>query len=148
MNRIVAFVKSIEDKEIVTYITLEVNGIEIRVIKSRVPQWLVKGEKVHLTFQELATCVGKSCDGKVSIENRISSTLSLVRQKGTLCELTMESAIGKVVALMTEKSFKDLQISIGDETIILLREIDINLEPYFESIHIDPLMNTRMKVAN
>jgi hypothetical protein len=60
----------------------------------------------------------------------------------------MESAIGKVVALMTEKSFKDLQISIGDETIILLREIDINLEPYFESIHIDPLMNTRMKVAN
>lgn len=148
MNKVIASVKSIDDQQIVVYITLEVNDVEIVLIESKVPQWLKNGEKVYFTFQEVSVCVGKACEGKISIENRIPGILHQVRKKGTMCELTFQSEIGKIVSLMTQKSFEGLQLKEGEKAIILLREIDINLEPYFEPINVDQFFNTGMKVAN
>lgn len=148
MNKVIASVKSIEDQEIVVYITLEVNDVEITLIESKVPEWLKSGDKVYFTFQEVSVCVGKACEGKISIENRIPAVLHQVRTKGTMCELTFLSQIGKVVSLMTQKSFEGLQLNEGEKAMILLREIDINLEPYFEPINVDQFFNTGMKVAN
>jgi ABC-type molybdate transport system ATPase subunit len=148
MNRVAARVKSIEDKEIVVYITLEINNVEIMLIESKMPQWLNCGEKVFFTFQEVSVCVGKACNGKISIENRIPAVLDQVRTKGTMCELTFQSDIGKIVSLMTQKSYEELQLEKGEKATILLREIDISLEPYFESAYIEQFLNSRMKVAN
>lgn len=148
MNRVTAQVKSIEDQQIVVYITLEIVGVEIVLIQSKVPHWLKVGEKVNFTFQEVSVCVGKKCNGKISIENRIPAVLDLVRTKGTMCELTFDSEIGKIVSLMTQKSFEELQLEKEERATILLREIDIHLEPYLEPINIDELLHSRMKVAN
>ena len=148
MNKIAAVVKSINDMEIVTYVTLEVNSIEIIIIKSKQPEWLNVGDTVYFTFREFSVCVGTACNGKVSIENRIPATLQLVRKKGSLCELKFKSELGEVVSLMTEKAFDELEIDIGSKATVLLREIDISLEPYMESINIENFMNTRTKVAN
>jgi len=148
MNKLAAEVKEIDDQEIVVYITLDVRGVEIVLIESKVPQWLKIGEKVYFTFQEMSVCVGKECNGKISIENRIPSHLKQVRTKGTMCELTFDTKIGEVISLMTQKSFKELQIQDDEKATILLREIDIHLEPYTEPLNIDEFFHSRMKVAN
>lgn len=148
MNKIAARVKSIDDQEIVVYVTLEINDMEIVLIKPRVPSWLKSSQKVHFTFQEVSVCVGKACNGKISIENRVPAVLDCVRIKGTMCELTFQSEIGQVVSLMTEKSFEALQLGRGEKATILLRDIDINLEPYSEPINQDQFYDSGMKVAN
>ncbi len=148
MNKISAVVKSVNDMEIVTYITLEVNGIEIMVIKPSIPEWLNVGDRVFFTFREVSVCVGKSCNGKVSIENRIPATLHSFRKNGSLCELKFESELGEIVSLMTEKAFNELELDAGSKATILLREIDIAIEPYREAISIESFMKTRTKVAN
>lgn len=148
MNKITAVVKSVNDMEIVTYITLEVNNIEIMIIKSSIPEWLNVGDMVYFTFREFNVCVGKACNGKVSIENRIPATLHLVRKKGSLCELTFKSELGEIVSLMTEKAFNELEIDVDSKVTVLLREIDIGLQPYKEAINIENFMKTRTKVAN
>ncbi|MEN8728053.1 MAG: TOBE domain-containing protein [Sulfurovum sp.] len=148
MNKIVAVVKSVNDMKIVTYITLEVNSIEIMIIKSKKPEWINVGDTVYFTFREFSVCVGTACNGKVSIENRIPATLHLIRKKGSLCELKFNSELGEVVSLMTEKAFDELELDVGSKATVLLREIDISLEPYIEALNIEDFMNTRIKVAN
>lgn len=148
MNKISAVVTSIENMEIVTYITLQVGEIDIKIIKSKAPKWLQTGDPVYFTFQEFSVCVGKACNGKVSIENRIPAVLNSVRKKHSLCELTFDSKIGEVVSLMTQSVFEELELENGYKANILLREIDIDLEPYIEPSVLEAFMKTRTKVAN
>ncbi len=148
MNRIAAVVKSIEDMEIVSYITLEMNEVEIRIIKSKVPEWLSVGDTVFFTFAEISVCIGKACNGKVSIENRIPATLKQLRTNCSLCEVKFDSKIGDIVSLITQNAFDELQLDIGSQVTILLREIDINVEPCVKPVHLDHFMHSRTKVAN
>lgn len=148
MNKFTAVVTSIENMEIVTYIALQVGEIEIRIIKSKVPQWLNVNDSVYFTFQEFSVCIGKACNGKVSIENRIPAVLTSVRTKNSLSELTFESKIGEVVSLMTQSAFEELELEKDSTATILLREIDINLEPYIEPKLLESFMNPGIKVAN
>ncbi len=93
-------------------------------------------------------CIGRACNGKVSIENRIPATLKQIRTNGLLCEVKFDSVIGEVVSLITQNAFDELQLDVDSNVTILLREIDINLEPYLEPMFLENFMNPRTKVAN
>lgn len=148
MNRIAAVVKSIEDMEIVSYIMLDINDVKIRIIKSKVPEWLSVGDRVFITFKEMSACIGKACNGKVSIENKIPATPISIRANHSLCEVKFETQIGDIVSLITQHAFDELQLDIGSQVTILLRETDIHLEPCIQTMHMDNLINPRTKVAN
>jgi len=149
MNKFTAVVSDIERTDIVTYITLACNETPIRLIKTKHPAWAGVGEKVFFTFQEASVCISKECPGKVSIENRVPGTLQKIRSKDSLCELTFESDIGTVVSLITENACKELGLEVGCRATMLLRGIDIHLEP-----EVSPLSTERFekrsgtKVAN
>jgi ABC-type molybdate transport system ATPase subunit len=147
MNKIHAVVTSVDRMEIVTYITLKVGETDIKIMKSEAPKWLKVDDHVYFTFQEYSVCIGKACNGKVSIENRIPAVLTNVRKKHSLCELKLSSEIGDVVSLMTQSTFEELELEDESKAIILLREIDINLEPYIEPGLLESLTNSRTKVA-
>lgn len=144
MNRFAANVKAIDNCEIVNHIILEIEGVTLKTIVSKVPAWLTQGDAVYVAFPEVSVCIGKSCKGKVSIENCISALLETHRSKNTLTELVIRSRIGTVVALMTEESFNALELQDGDDLVMMLRGIDIALEPYFDPI--DEIFG--IKVAN
>ncbi|WP_345987123.1 TOBE domain-containing protein [Sulfurimonas sp. HSL1-2] len=129
MNRIAAVVTEIEQTDIVTYITLQCNDTQVRLIKTKTPLWAGVGEKVLFSFQEASVCISKECPGKVSIENRIPGTLLKIRSKDSLCELTFESDIGTVVSLITENACRELGLEVGCRATMLLRGVDIHLEP-------------------
>ncbi|WP_345984641.1 TOBE domain-containing protein [Sulfurimonas sp. HSL-1656] len=129
MNKIAAVVTEIEQTDIVTYITLQCNDTQVRLIKTKTPLWAGVGEKVLFSFQEASVCISKECPGKVSIENRIPGTLLKIRSKDSLCELTFESDIGTVVSLITENACRELGLEVGCRATMLLRGVDIHLEP-------------------
>ena len=148
MNKISAVVTGIEETDIVTYIALKSNETEIRLIKTRLPAWLEIGEKVLFTFQEASVCISKECPGKVSIENRVPGTLIKIRSKDSLCELTFESDIGTVVSLITEKACRELGLEVGCRATMLLRGVDIHLEPDIGPMSDELFKQARTKVAN
>jgi len=149
MNKIAAVVTEIERTDIVTYITLLCNETTIRLIKTKTPVWADVGEKVIFTFQEASVCISKECPGKVSIENRVPGTLVRIRSKDSLCELTFESDIGTVVSLITEAACKELGLEVGCRATMLLRGVDIHLEPDVAPMNIETLKKqTGTKVAN
>jgi len=149
MNKLEAVVTGIEHTDIVSYVSLKSGETTIRLIKTKTPVWLTVGEKVFFTFQEASVCVSKECPGKVSIENRIPGTLERMRSKDSLCELTFESDIGKVVSLITEKACHELGLEEGCSATMLLRGVDIHLEPEVKPTDFESVAKqVRTKVAN
>jgi molybdopterin-binding protein len=137
MNRVEGTVQSIEENDIVTYIRVKSGEETISLIKSKAPEWLGVGDRVRCVFQEASVCVSRDCPGKVSIENRLKAKLCEVRSSDSLCELTFESGIGKVVSLITTRACEHLGLEKGCEATMLLRGVDINLEPILLPIDID-----------
>lgn len=149
MNKIEAVVTDIEQTDIVTYITAKHADTSIRLIKTKTPLWLDKGESVYLAFQEASVCISKECPGRVSIENRVPGTVQRIRSKGSLCELTIESDIGTIVSLITEKACEELGLSEGCRATMLLRGVDIQLEPHVSPMNFESLLkHSRTKDAN
>jgi ABC-type molybdate transport system ATPase subunit len=149
MNKASAVVTAIEHTDIVSYLTLQCAETTIRLIKTKTPAWLSVGEKVSFTFQEASVCVSKECPGKVSIENRIPGTLVRLRSKDSLCELTFQSDIGRVVSLITEKARDELGLEEGCTATMLLRGVDIHLEPDVTPLDLETLKKqSGTKVAN
>jgi ABC-type molybdate transport system ATPase subunit len=129
MNQIEAVVTDIKKTDIITYIEVKSGNADLRLIKSKAPSWLTRGDKVKCMFQEAAVCVSKECPGKVSIENKLPVTLKATRQNESLCELTFESEIGKVVSLITEDAYTELGLETDCSATMLVRGVDISIEP-------------------
>jgi molybdopterin-binding protein len=137
VNRIDATVKAIEETDVVTYIRVECGDTPLNLIKAKSPGWLAVGDRVRCTFQEASVCVSKDCPGRVSIENRLPATLKSVREGASLCELTFESAIGTVVSLITSHAYESLGLEKGCRATVLLRGVDIQVEPVNMPIDVD-----------
>jgi len=140
MNSIAVTVKDIKITDIVTYIDVECGDTALRLIKSKAPNWLSKGDRVNCKFKEASVCVSKECPGKVSIENRVAAKLKDVRKNDSLCELTFESGLGEVVSLITTQAYDNLGLELECDATMLLRGVDINLEPL--------LLDPRTQYAN
>jgi len=132
VNKVSAVVTTIEQKDVVTYIHVASGDASLRLVKSKCPSWLSPGDKVFCTFQEGSVCVSKECPGKVSIENRLPAVIKTVRRSESLCELTFESEMGPVISLITAEAFEELGLEEGGTATMLLRGIDIGLEPDVE----------------
>ncbi len=137
MNQLAAIVKEIEKTDVVTYIRVEIGDTTLCLIKPKTPEWLSVGDNVTCTFQETAVCVSKECPGRVSIENRLPATLKEVRQGASLCELTFESDMGEVISLITANAYETLGLTKGCEATMLLRGVDVNVEPVLQPIDLE-----------
>lgn len=129
MNKITAKVSSIETTDIVSYVHVSSGDTTVRLIKSETPKWLKIGDDVVCTFREASVSVSKECPGKISIENSLPATLREVREKASLCELTFDSELGSVISLITATAYENLGLELGCRATMLVRGIDINLEP-------------------
>ncbi len=150
MNKIIAKVINIEPGEVVSYIQVQSGKAKLRIIKYELPQWLSVGDRVECKIHEASVCVSKECPGKVSIENRTKARLKDVRRNDSLCELTFESDMGEVVALITELAFDELGLKKECEATMLMRGVDISVEPYIDALDTLKLHQaiTRTKDAN
>ncbi|MDD5202907.1 MAG: hypothetical protein PHH41_07175 [Sulfurimonas sp.] len=132
MNHIEAKVTQINTSDIVTYIDVQSADTQIRLIKFKAPSWLCVGDTIDCSFPEASVCVSKDCPGKVSIENRLPAKLLEIRKSDSLCELTFESDMGRVVSLITMEAFENLELEIGCSATMLLRGVDISFAPVIE----------------
>jgi len=134
MNTFIAEVINIEPAEVVSFIQVRHDsGIKLRIIKSNLPEWVSVGDKIECKIQEASVCVSKECPGRVSIENRLKGVLKEVRSNDSLCELTFESPLGEVVALITRLAFEELDLEVEAEATILIRGVDVLIEPYIDA---------------
>lgn len=140
MNKIEAVVTEIKKTDVVTYIYVKSGEVDLRLIDYKAPSWLSKGDTVNCKFLEAAVCVSKECPGRVSIENKLPVILKDMRQSESLCELTFDTEMGRVISLITQEAYDDLGLELECDATMLVRGVDIKIEPL--------LFSSRMKDAN
>jgi molybdopterin-binding protein len=129
MNRYTATVQEIQTLDIITYIHIKINNTTLHVIRQNKPQWIDGGDELECSFQEANVSLSKNCPGRVSIENCLNAKFVSMRQTESLCEITCDSDIGEVVSLITANAFEKLGLQEGDDVTLLLRAVDMKLEP-------------------
>jgi len=144
MNKILATVEDIVQTDIVSYIRLNSHETLLTLIQPKTPKWLQVGDKVYCKFQEASVCVSKDCPGKISIENKLPATLKEVRTNDSLCELTFDSPLGNIISLITTRAYDILGLEKGCKATMLLRGVDLSIEPIIEPIGV----RARTKDAN
>jgi molybdopterin-binding protein len=134
MNRLMATVQTIQESDVMTYISVNNGQSTINLIKSHKPQWLNVGDRVYCNFQEACVCLSKDCTGKVSIENALPVILKNIRKNDSLCEVTLDNQdFGEIVSLITTNAYEKMELCEGAHAMMLLRGTDIKLEPFIEA---------------
>ena len=134
MNAMVAQVEDIKSDEFFSCITVSINGIDLKLLKTEVPKWLRVGDKVECRIQEaaIALCTGAK-EGSVSIENYLSGELQHFRKGLILSEVSVDTPCGIMNSLITTDAFERMALCEGCSVTLLLKAVDIKLLPILDS---------------
>lgn len=90
MNTFAARVQDIKSDQFFSCINVNVNGIDLKLLKTQLPKWLRIGDEVECRIQEaaIAICTGTK-EGNVSIENHLVGELQHFRKGLVLSEVSV-----------------------------------------------------------
>ena len=63
-----------------------------------------------------------------SIRNRIPGTVREINSEQVLSEVVIDTAIGTVVAVITTRSVRELQLKVGDSVSALIKATNVSIE--------------------
>jgi molybdopterin-binding protein len=134
MNAMVAHVEDIKSDEFFSCITVRINGIDLKLLKTQAPKWLRIGDEVECRIQEAAIslCTG-SKEGSVSIENHLCGELQHFRKGLVLSEVSVDTPCGIMNSLITTDAFERMELCEGCAVTLLLKAVDIKLLPVLDS---------------
>lgn len=134
MNTFHAKVEDIKSDEFFSCITVRANDTELKLLKIETPKWLRVGDEVECRVQEAAISICKGAkEGSVSIENHLSGELQHFRKGMVLCEVSVDTACGKMNSLITTDAFERMELCEGCNVTLLLKAVDIKLTPLLDS---------------
>lgn len=134
MNTFAARVQDIKSDQFFSCINVNVNGIDLKLLKTEVPKWLRIGDEVECRIQEaaIAICTGTK-EGNVSIENHLVGELQHFRKGLVLSEVSVDTPCGMMNSLITTDAFERMHLCEGCEVTLLLKAVDIKLTPLLDS---------------
>lgn len=134
MNTFNAKVEDIKSDQFFSCITVRVNDMELKLLKTEVPKWLHIGNEVECRVQEAAIAICKGAkEGSVSIENHLSGELQHFRKGLVLSEVSVDTPCGKLNSLITTDAFDRMGLCEGCSVTLLLKAVDIKLMPVLDS---------------
>lgn len=134
MNTFAARVQDIKSDQFFSCINVNVNGVDLKLLKTEVPKWLRIGDEVECRIQEaaIAICTGTK-EGNVSIENHLVGELQHFRKGLVLSEVSVDTPCGMMNSLITTDAFERMHLCEGCEVTLLLKAVDIKLTPLLDS---------------
>lgn len=131
MNQLQAKVEGINSDRFFNIVSLGINGdTRLKLLRTELPEWLGVGDTVecHIAEAALSICKGDH-NSDVSIENRIDAKVKSVLRGDVLSEVAFESQCGELKSLITTDAYERMAIESGEEVVLLLKAVDIKLNP-------------------
>ncbi|MDP3300434.1 MAG: TOBE domain-containing protein [Sulfuricurvum sp.] len=128
MNAFFAKVESIKSDEFFSCITVQAKDKQLKLVKTKAPQWLSIGDEVECHIQEAAISICKGAkEGSVSIENHLNGELRHFRKGVVLSEVSVDTSCGIMNSLITTDAFERMELHDGCEVTLLLKAVDIKI---------------------
>lgn len=136
MNRIVGTVSAVETDGTLSLVDVRVgedHHITALVVETpnRCP-YLCVGHQVTVLFKETEVSIAKNLAGYISMRNVIRSVVTSMRTSGLLAEISLGFAEHTIVSLITARSAKKLNLTVGDtvEWLVKANEISLRAEKH------------------
>ncbi|MDR2033976.1 MAG: TOBE domain-containing protein [Helicobacteraceae bacterium] len=131
MNALLGEISHIETDGALSIVEIVSNDMRFSSLVVETPKscaYLAIGRKVEVLFKETEVAIAKNLSGEISLRNRHSATISALRYGGLLCEITLNNKDEIVKSIITERSAKRLNLTVGDRVEWLVKANEISLK--------------------
>lgn len=129
MNKLKATIvnKFIHDELIFLEMSIKDDILTSIVIDCADSYYLNLNQEVYVCFKETEVSIAKDLNGKVSIRNRLKSTIREVLEGNILTKITMNYNSNDIISIITTKSFNELNLKVNDNVEALIKTNDITV---------------------
>ncbi|WP_299186980.1 tobe domain protein [uncultured Aquimarina sp.] len=112
-------------------VSIEINEyIKLKTILVETPDtapYLHKGNLVELLFKETEVIISKDDSSLISIQNKIPATIKKCDSGVLLSKITLHTAIGDIVAIITTEILNELSLKENLAVIVMIKVNEIML---------------------
>lgn len=130
MNRLRGRIISIQSNDHVSLVDVDVSGDIFTATLLETPDdatYLRMGNVVDVLFKETEVSLAKGLSGLISLRNRVTTTVKLVRSGIILSEVVLDYRGQAISSIITTGSIRRLDIKPGDEVEALVKANEVTL---------------------
>ena len=130
MNRLRGNIASITVSGSLSLVRVRVPETELSAVVIDTPDtlpWLREGASVGVVFKETEVILASDASVAVSLQNRLVGTVKAVEQGALLSRVTLDTAAGSIVSVITSRAVEQLGLQQGDSAVALIKTNEIML---------------------
>ncbi len=131
MNVFSGHISDIQVSKNLSMVSIEINEyIKLKTILVETPDtapYLHKGNLVKLLFKETEVIISKDDSSLISIQNKIPATIKKCDSGVLLSKITLRTAIGDIVAIITTEILNELSLKENLAVIVMIKVNEIML---------------------
>ncbi|WP_103068843.1 TOBE domain-containing protein [Aquimarina sediminis] len=130
MNILKGKIKTIKSSGSLSLVTIDIQGIFFSTIILETPStasYLIPENQIKVIFKETEVIIGKDIEHAISIQNKIAGKILEIKKGDLLSKLTIETRIGRLIAVITSDILYQLQLEINENIIAMVKTTEIML---------------------
>jgi molybdate transport system regulatory protein len=134
MNQLKATITAIESAGDISLVSLAAAGESFSSLVIDTPAtaaYLQPGKEIVMVFKETEMSIGKSLAGGLSLRNRFPARVRQIEAGTILSNIYLDFKGIPLQAVITSRSVADLQLTVGDEVVGLVKSNEISLTESF-----------------
>ncbi len=131
MNILQGQISNIQINGSLALVTIKVNDIDFTAIvieTQETANYLEVGHTIHVVFKETEVVIAAGAIKNISLQNRISGTITHLKKGTLLSKITIATRIGNIVSMITTNAVDQLQIKIGSDVTAMIKTNEILLQ--------------------
>lgn len=130
MNIFNGKIESITTNGNLSLVTVNVNGFLFKSIvidTLETASYLKKGKSIDVIFKATEVIISNNKDSEISLQNKLDGEIVLINEGKLLSNLTINTPIGKITAIITSNAVNNMQLDVGKKIIAMVKTNEIML---------------------
>ncbi|WP_457616698.1 TOBE domain-containing protein [Lutibacter sp.] len=130
MNILKGKIENINSNHQLSIIYINVNNNRLTAIIIDTPKtakYLKIGKEVQVIFKETEVIIGKGISHQISMQNKIEGTIKSINCGDLLCKITLKTAVGDIVSIITSNAVKQLGLEKNTLVTAMIKTNEIML---------------------
>lgn len=130
MNSLKGQITDIEVSGNMSLVSIAVGSLQFKSIVIETPStvdYLVEGGNILVLFKETEVIIGKGENLEISLRNKLPGTISEIQLGALLAKLTIDTAEGTIISLITANAVRNLDLVVGLKITAMIKTNEILL---------------------
>ena len=130
MNVFRGEIESIQSQGSLSLVTIQVETVPLSAIvidTSDTVSYLQVNHPVQVIFKETEVILGTGNQKSISLQNKISGTVTAIESSDLLCRVTIQTSLGLVTSVITTRAVQQLQLEPNVEVVAMIKTNEVML---------------------